>query len=78
MCYVLINTVKHRLIESTGENLALAASDIADKLDTFFFERVAIFRSSPILWRSKAPTHPGSRSIWNQRDKSIESISGWR
>jgi PAS domain S-box-containing protein len=39
-CYVLINTVKHRLITSTGESLALAASDISDKLDTFFFERM--------------------------------------
>jgi PAS domain S-box-containing protein len=39
-CYVLINTVKHRLITSTGETLALAASDIADKFDIFFFERM--------------------------------------
>jgi PAS domain S-box-containing protein len=38
--YVLVNTVKRRLITSTGESLALAASDIADKLDVFFFDRI--------------------------------------
>jgi PAS domain S-box-containing protein len=37
---VLINSVKQRLITSTGESLALAASDMADKLDIFFFERM--------------------------------------
>lgn len=38
-CFILTNSVKHRLITSTGESLALAASDIADKLDAFLFER---------------------------------------
>ncbi|HET6410417.1 MAG TPA: PAS domain S-box protein, partial [Chthoniobacteraceae bacterium] len=38
--YATVNTVKQRLIASTGELLALAASDIADKLDMFFFERI--------------------------------------
>jgi PAS domain S-box-containing protein len=38
--YFLINTVKQRLIKNTGESLALAASDIADKLDNYFLERM--------------------------------------
>lgn len=50
--FVLIDAVKRRLIESTGESLALAASDIADKLDLFYSERandVAVLASSADL-----------------------------
>ncbi|MEA3213749.1 MAG: hypothetical protein QOE70_6806 [Chthoniobacter sp.] len=39
MGWLALNLVKQRLIEAAGERLALAAADIADKLDLFLFER---------------------------------------
>src|SRR5437660_11061877 len=38
---VALHYVEQHLIASTGESLALAAADIADKLDTVLFERYA-------------------------------------
>ena len=38
---VALHYVERHLIASTGESLALAAADIADKLDTVLFERLA-------------------------------------
>src|SRR2546422_4572665 len=38
---VALHYVEHYLIAATGDSLALAAADIADKLDTILFERYA-------------------------------------
>jgi len=49
---VALHYVEHYLIAATGDSLALAAADIADKLDTILFERYAdtqVLAHSPVF-----------------------------
>jgi hypothetical protein len=77
---VMLRSIEVRMVEATGENLTLAAAEIAGKLDRLLFEREGDIRMLARAFSVVLSIKSTSKSICNgrkRRTRRSTSGSGW-